>query len=177
MSERVTGRDGKRDVAIVAFSFALRKGNQEPNPCNLKLAQEVLRLRKDYPSSLVVAQWEVAKALGRLGHTADHVISRPSDGTYLDTNFVWREACEHLADAEIWQVVPVAQPFLQLTQVRRMIRRSPFALQVRRINRIGFDNSRDNSQWWTKGPVRLLAYALLALTKGLLTRLPNMPYP
>jgi hypothetical protein len=50
---------------LVVFSFALRAAVEEPNPCNVRLANVVRRIvKREVDQVVVVAQWEVARNCG-----------------------------------------------------------------------------------------------------------------
>lgn len=151
---------------IVAFSFAQRAESDEPGPCNVRIAEAVATIvRKQSEPVMIVAQWEVNRELERLGVTVQHVV-RPHEGQYLDSEQVWKEAAAEFSRIGIKRVTPVAQPFLQLAKVNRLIRKDNFSVLRERIGFIGFDRSEKNLQWWTKGRCRLIAYSLLQLATG-----------
>jgi hypothetical protein len=151
---------------IVAFSFALRSEAEEPNPCNIKLAKEVERLvdeelaKNPAERPVIVAQWEVARQLEADGYDVDMPVNLNQDGTYLDSEGVWKKAVWLFNTLHIRQVIPVAQPFLQMTKIKRMIKADGFVVADRKIKWIGFDNDPRNTQPWTKGPIRLFVYAV-----------------
>lgn len=147
-------------VGIVAFSFALRE--EEPNPCNIRLAKEVKKAVSRYPDALIVCQWEVGIAVAEGGYLPVRIIG-PFSGVYLDSETVWQGAMMDLWREGITDVIPIAQPFLHLTKVKRMIRKSGFNIVPWKVPWIGFDNDPRNTQEWTKGPLRLLIYALKQL--------------
>jgi hypothetical protein len=149
---------------LVVFSFALRGENREPNPCNVRLAAAVEHIiRHENDRVLVVAQWEVARALpGWICVT--QVVEPYTDGSYLDSEGVWTKAAEAFEAAGVEVVIPVAQPFLHLTKIKQLVRQSGFKLDKRHIGWIGFD--KQSLQWWTRGPVRTLVYALLQSVTG-----------
>lgn len=155
-------------MGIVAFSFALRDAPLEPNPANVALASETVAAGERQPCrTFVVAQWEVARALERSGHPADHVVRPNGDGRYLDSTAVWREAAAILAKQGISAALPVAKPGLHLLRVRSLIRDSGFRLLRTPIGKVPYDRSPLNHQWWTKGPLRLFAYSVGQALKGL----------
>lgn len=155
-------------VGIVAFSFALREAPLEPNPANAALASETVAAVERQPCrTFVVAQWEVARALERSGHPADHVVRPSGDGRYLDSTAVWREAAAILTEQGISAALPVAKPGLHLLRVRSLVRTSGFRLVRTPIGKVPYDRSPLNHQWWTKGPLRLLAYSVRQALKGL----------
>lgn len=144
-------------VGIVAFSFALRDEGEEPNPCNVRLAEAVERIAALEQSPVIVAQWEVARKLTADGIRVIKAVES-QEGVYLDSEGVWTEARRVFRDAGVTSVIPVAQPFLQLQMVTRMIKRSGFKVTRRKIGWIGFD--RKSTQPWTRGPIRTLLYAV-----------------
>lgn len=152
-------------LGVVAFSFGLRPPEQEPNPCNVRLARAVQRVLDETSAPVVlVSQWEVA--LGLPPSAATHVVAPPVDGGYLSTERVWAEAAPLLRQAGVRRVVAVAQPLLHRGKVHRLLRRDGFDPVRLRLGWIGFDSSPDNTQWWTRGPLRLLLYALLQALTG-----------
>lgn len=147
-------------TAIVAFSFGMRPAELEPNPCNVKLAECVKDVSKNCDSVLIVSQWEIAKQLSREGVQVDKVVYSPPE-QYLDTKEVWRQALEFLSYRDSLVVIPVAQPFIHLRMVIRLMRKSGVNVRLIPVRWIGFDSSNINTQWWTRGPVRLVAYSLM----------------
>lgn len=149
-------------LAVVAFSFGLRAKAREPNPCNRRLAKAAERIAEDEPGNiLLISQWEIAKQLAADGVRVDRVINKSARGGYLDSDEVWAQALPFLRDRRVTRVIPVAQPFRQIHKVRKLIRERGLPLERKRIGWVGFDSSRANTQWWTKGPMRLLAYAAM----------------
>ena len=155
---------------LVAFSFAL--GKNEPNPCNVRLADEVERIVL-YSSEplIIVAQWEIAKALTQrdfqhqlpLVHQF-HSVERHRQGAYLDSEEVMAQAAILFRNHGVRQVTPVANPFLHLWKCRQLVRKAGFTVRNRKIGNIGFYPESD--QWWTRGPVQLLAYTALQVATG-----------
>jgi hypothetical protein len=161
-------------LGIVAFSFGLRPPEQEPNPSNVALARVVQQVaRQSARTSLVVAQWEVALQLAADGVAVDAAISG-HDTRYLDTGEVWRQARAVLEAGGVREVVPVAQPYLHLGFVRRMVRRDGFVIVEPPPATIPFDRDDANQQWWTKGRARLFVYGVgkeLPVLQPILSRL------
>lgn len=155
-------------IGIVVFSFALRADELEPNPCNARLGLMVRDTLDEHDQAMyVVAQWEVAIALERLGVKVHSIVERPANGTYLDSNLVWASAEKFFKSVGVSTVIPVAQPFLQLRRVKQLIASSSdFRIKEILVHPIGFDNHKENLQWWTKGPTRLLLYSVLKLVKS-----------
>jgi hypothetical protein len=150
-------------VGIVVFSFGSRGPDLEPGPCNERLGRAVAGIVSNESSSFfIVAQWEVARALASLGIDCEAV--NPDTESYLDTETVWAHAQKSFREIGVGSVIPVAQPFLHLFAVRRLIAQDHrFSVQARPIPFIGWDSSPVNRQWWTKGPVRFLFYSALRL--------------
>jgi hypothetical protein len=151
-------------LGIVSFSFGLRRPDEEPGPCNARLASATRRVLGETGPAVLVSQWEVARALPA-GLPA-HVVEQPAGGPYLDTERVWSAAAPLLRDAGVTRVVAVAQPLLHRAKAHRLVRRDGFEPVRARVGWIGFDSSVRNTQWWTRGPLRLLLYALLQSSTG-----------
>lgn len=149
---------------IVAWSFGSAK--KEPNPCNVSLGIEAYRIMKEEEKNtgedmVLVAQWEVAAALRKvIGFSADYVVEKHrQSGEYLDSREVMAQAAMIFRDHEITDVIPVANPFLHLFACRRLVRESGLTPLKRKVRWIGF--YKDSLQWWTRGPMRCLAYAII----------------
>jgi len=147
---------------LVAFSFAL--GENEPNPCNVRLARAVRHIVGTESEELVrVAQWEVARALLPLP-MARVVRGHRSNRAYLDSEEVMSQAAEVFRELGITEVIPVANPFLHLTKCRALVRKEGFIPLKRKIGWIGFYWK--SIQWWTRDPFRFLLYAVLQKLTG-----------
>jgi hypothetical protein len=156
---------GRPVVGIVAFSFGTRGAELEPSPCNERLAQAVATVASMVKiPSVIVAQWEVARALEALG--IEHCAVGSGQESYLETETVWKSAENTFQRAGVTHVIPVAQPFLHLFAVRRLISQSGhFVLWSLPIASIGWDRTHLNRQWWTRSPARFLFYAMLRLAR------------
>ncbi len=144
---------------LVAFSFALRAIEQEPNPCNRRLAQSVMNIvATEKDEVVVVSQWEISRQLRAHGQRPAGSVELRPDG-YLDSDMVWGSARKVFEQLGIREVIPVAQPVLQMTKVKRLIKSDGFVVLERPVGTIGFDG--ESTQWWTRGPLRLLLYAML----------------
>jgi hypothetical protein len=151
----------KQVRAVVAFSFGMRDMPSEPNPCNVRLARAAERIvERQAGDTLLIAQWEIAKQLKRDGAHVYRVVSS-ADGEYLDTDKVWQKALDSLTCHNVDSVIPVAQPFLHRHKIGKLIRDSGISVKREPVGWIGFDSSKDNLQWWTKGPIRLIAYSIM----------------
>lgn len=151
---------------IIAFSFALRASEDEPNPCNIRLAEAVKKIAQAEKSPVViVTQWEIARKLRADGVPVAHSVELRPDGTYLDSDIVWAEAEQVFGQHGVKEVIPVAQPFMQLTKIRMMLNKSGYKILKRKVGWIGFD--KQSSQPWTRGPIRLFIYSVKQLLLGL----------
>lgn len=145
---------------LIAYSFALTR--DEPNRCNRALAEEVRRIvAAEKDPVTVVAQWEIARAL-REGEYV-HSVELPKDGSYLGSEAVTAEAARIFREKGVTHVIPVAQPFLQLPKVKTLVKKAGFRVLPRKVHRIGFEPK--SLQWWTRGPILLLIYALMQIPK------------
>lgn len=165
-------------VGIVALSYAKRAN--EPNPVNKRLARATDNandeLQQGGVATVVVAQWEISLALQELGAPAHFTVSldaatQPArDGSlYLDSSDVLREAFAVFRELDITHVVVVANPFLHLAAVKAMVRKAGFTIIGYKVPWVGFDNSKENLQWWCKGPIRFITYLGLQVV-GKLTK-------
>lgn len=146
---------------LVAFAFALRREDQEPNPCNVRIAEAVERIvASESEPVVVVAQWEPARKLRQDGCEPAHVVELRADGSYLDSQGVWDEAKRVFEAQGITEVIPVAQPFLQSHAIQQMIKADGYKVVKRPVGWIGFDDNPANTQPWTRSPWALLKYAV-----------------
>jgi hypothetical protein len=150
---------------IVVFSFALRQEDQEPNPCNIRLARVVEHISSNANDGVaIVSQWEVSRQLRTDGYELCHSVELRDDGTYLDSEAVWNDAKAVFTKLGITEVIPVAQPFLQLRKVKQMIAADSFTVVDMSIGHIGFDKL--STQPWTRSRMRLLIYAIKQVLTG-----------
>ncbi len=71
---------------VLGFSFGHR--GQEPGLSNEALAKAI----KEFSPNIISLQWEIGKALKRLGVNPDHeVLAHHKEGQYLDTKEVARQ--------------------------------------------------------------------------------------
>lgn len=172
-------------IGIVALSFG--KVSQQANfdPINYRLSGFVIDAHEDIttwrlvrqgkPSkhtnateTVIVAQSEVARHL--TGHPAldlrvvtnAHATRRRNGYIYLDTQDVLNEAFSVFRKENVREVIVVAHPFLHAWVARRLVKQMGFINHEFRVNRwIGFDSSRNNLQWWCRGPLRFLTYVAI----------------
>ena len=140
-------------VAVLGASFSLRE--DEPNPCNVRLAKEVERISDNLVSNghlpVVVVQWEIDLALRRLGADVvnwDYKVIGPFDtDEYLGTEELITEASSFFQSFGATKFVAVANPFIHQQYVYFLARKH-FKLMLRRVRWIGFD--KQSSQWWCR---------------------------
>jgi hypothetical protein len=145
---------------LIAYSFALTE--HEPNRCNRKLAEAVRRIVKEEDGKVVVvAQWEIARALERDEYALS--VELPDDGSYLGSEEVTEAAARLFREKGITEVIPVAQPFLQLSKCKKLIKAAGFRVVKRDVGRIGFEPR--SLQWWTRSRAALFVYALMQIPK------------
>ena len=150
-------------TGIVALSFAKRV--EEPNPVNIRLASITDDIIDDNQLDnnvvVVVAQWEIARAL--IGQP--DLVVNPEDATikgngkrYLDSQDVLDKAFEEFRLQSITDVIVVANNFIHRGVVESMVRKAGFNVLHEDIRSVGFDRSSENLQWWCKGPIRFMTY-------------------
>ena len=152
---------------VVGFSFA--KSACEPNPCNQALAAGVEYAMVNHPDDVtVIVQWEINLQLQQDGYRPDLVVSsEDARAGYLDTRDVWNKAKVLLDKEGIKEVMIVAQPFLHLDVIKAMIRKDGYLVKdYKNPHHVGFYNNKENLQWWTKGPLRFLMYAVIVKLTG-----------
>lgn len=153
---------GSVPIGLVAFSFGL--SGHEPNPCNTRLAGAVRRIVNNENSRvIVVVQWEIALSLASLSITNVVERHRKKDA-YLDSEEVMAQAAEVFREYGITRVIPVANQFLHLRKCRDLVIKAGFIPEIRGFGKIGF--YKESLQWWTRGPFRLLFYAVLQKLTG-----------
>ena len=151
---------------MIVFSFAWRRDGQ--SLCNVRLAQAAQRIIDGTNEEVVVvAQRTTAAVLRRLRISVTHVIEkRPG---YEGSEEVVRQAAVIFGRQGVREVIPVAQPILQLTKCIQLVRKAGFRTPsfwklCRMIGWIGFD--RKSVQPWTRGPVRLVLYTMRQMFFG-----------
>ena len=169
-------------IGIVALSFGKVSPQADFDPINYALSGLVKEAHKDVVSwrllikgkppkrtsateTVIVAQQEIARYLtGYPGLdlrivTDAHASPKDNGQIYLDTQDVINEAFRVFRQENVREVIVVAQPFLHAWLARRLVRQMGFINHEFRVNQwIGFDSSRNNLQWWCRGPFRFLAY-------------------
>jgi hypothetical protein len=145
---------------LIAYSFALTE--HEPNRCNRRLAEAVRRIVKEEDGEVVVvAQWEITRALRPDEYALS--VELPADGSYLGSEEVTEAAARLFREKGIKEVIPVAQPFLQLSKCKKLIKAAGFRVVKRDVGKIGFEPG--SLQWWTRSKAALFVYALMQIPK------------
>jgi hypothetical protein len=126
-------------LGIVTFSFALRSDEQEPGPCNVRLGRAAMRIIASTWRPAIVSQWEVSRYLTSAGIVVAVTVQPRPDGTYLSSEDIWSRAKVLFEELGVSEVIPVAQPFLHLRKVRRLMAADGYTVHRRRIGWIGFD--------------------------------------
>ena len=142
---------------MIVYSFAWRKKGH--SPCNIRLAEGAKRIieAQDEPV-LVFAQRTTALVLKELSVECQIV---PKRSSYEGSEVLTRQPAEVFKENGITEVIPVAQPFLQLTKCIQLVHKEGFRTPsffklVSLIGWIGFD--RESVQPWTRGLFRLVFY-------------------
>lgn len=149
-------------IGIVGLSYGKR--DIEPSPVNRKLAIQLIEIVGALRSPIVtVAQWEIAKHVATYDRFVptpiDRVVDKKADGSYLDSKDVLEAAFEEFRAKDVKLVIVVANPFLHLAHVRKMVERAGFTVLATKMESVGFDNSPLQLQWWCRGPIRSIFYA------------------
>ena len=166
-------------TGVVALSFAKRSELEEPGPVNKLLGRATSAVTDELNAggedTISVIQWEIAKQLDKDGEEYNLIV-RPEDAsvkpggrTYLDSADVLGIAFEVFRHYGVTDVVVVANKFIHLQAARRSVRSAGFRVMKSKLPWVGFDPSSKNLQWWTKGPVRFVAYLAIQVV-GKLTR-------
>lgn len=169
-------------IGIVALSFGKVSQQAASDPINHILSEYVIRAHEDITSwrlviqgkrtggteTVIVAQHEIARHLTdypglNLKIVTEAFATQKGSGRfYLDTQDVLNEAFQVFRKENVREVIVVAHPFLHAWVARRFVKQAGFINHEFRVNRgIGFDSSRNNLQWWCRGPLRFLAYMTL----------------
>ena len=150
---------------MIVYSFAWRR--KEHSPCNIRLAKAAKRIAAATGEPVkIVAQKTTAAVLQELG--ASVLVVKKRSG-YEGSEDLTGQAAEVFRAEGISEVIPVAQPFLQLTKCIQLVRKAGFKSPsfwklCRMIGWIGFD--RKSVQPWTRGPVRLVFYTFRQMFLG-----------
>lgn len=150
------------DCGLVVFPFGWRGRYFEPNPCNIRLAEEAVRIaenEQEFAKVIPVVPWHVASQLQPLGLRPGLVVGSLADGCNVEHYVLWQAAKKYFGSQGVRNVIPVAQPFLQLRGVKRMIATDGFSVISRRVRWIGFDNHTLNDQLSARSAVALLLEA------------------
>lgn len=172
-------------IGIVALSFGKVSRQASFDPVNYRLSEFVKDAHKDITTwrlvlqgksskrtsateTIIVAQQEISHYLTDYPEldlrivTNAHATPKDNGQLYLDTQDVINEAFRVFREEEVREVIVVAHPFLHAWTARRLVRQMGFINHEFRVDEwIGFDSSRDNLQWWCRGPLRFLIYVAI----------------
>ncbi|MEW6610907.1 MAG: hypothetical protein AB1352_04785 [Patescibacteria group bacterium] len=143
---------GKKVKAIIGFPFG---GSLEygPGAANEALGKIIDEVAWQWVEDLVVIQSPLDQCILTL---EDLTIS--SRG-YIDTEEVIGWANSFLQEKGVTEVRLVAHPFHRF-YCARLLRRKGFDVEIVPTGWVPFDRNSDG--WWTRGPLRLMAYSVLA---------------
>lgn len=156
-------------VGVIGFAFGLRA--IEPNPSNAALAVKLYEVVDfvEHSGSVAIAisQWEITKAVEAMfDFEVDLSVGLRADGTYLDSKGVWEVAKPEFVHEGVTQLIIVAQPFLHLPSLKKMVRDDGYEVFEYKIGEIPFDSSKLNTQPWTRSKLSLATYAAKTLVPG-----------
>ncbi|HRN96894.1 MAG TPA: hypothetical protein PLZ58_00380 [Candidatus Saccharibacteria bacterium] len=168
-------------LLIVGLSYGKRRKENEPNPVNRKLGRELVGVIDDkgWHNLIVVSQWEIALQTKKDGYGAhvnlvvdESFASYKNKKRYLDSEDVVNAAINFVKDKGIGidGVIVVANPFLHLAAVQKLIRSKGLNVIKYPIEKVGFDNSSEQLQWWCKGPLRFITYGIIVKLGDILNR-------
>ncbi len=141
-------------TAIFAFSFGDSK-EHGPGKSNFALGKIIDEVSCQFPEDLVIVQAPLDKCVTT---TPDHLIAFEE---YINSEKVIERAIPFLKENGVQQIRLVAHPFLHRFQCARLLRRYGFEVEIVPTGWVPFDRHSDG--WWTRGPLRLLAYAILTI--------------
>lgn len=150
---------------IIVYAFAWRKRGH--SPCNERLATAALRIASSLQEPVtIVAQRTVASVLSEL-HSSCHVIEKRSG--YEGSEEVTEQADVIFRRLGITEVIPVAQPVLQLIKYQGLLEATGYTTPsywdlTRMIGWIGFDPQSVQPQ--TRSAGHLLYYTAKQILTG-----------
>lgn len=151
-------------VGVLAASFSLEE--QEPNPCNMRLGDEAIRVCKQLieqgHTPILAVQWEIGLALQQKGTIEEgewrefiqsggwayEEIGQDEDGSYLGTKEVFERALPFFKKLGATRFVGVANPFIHQPYLYWLARGHGMKLMWRHVRWIGFD--KQSTQWWCR---------------------------
>ena len=144
--------------AIFGFSFG---GSQKygPGAANRALGKIIDKVSCQYPEDLVIVQAPLDECVTT---TPDYMITFEE---YINSEEVIELALSFLQERKITKIRLIAHPFLHRFQCARLLRRYGFDVETVPTGWVPFDRHSDG--WWTRGPLKLLAYAIFQTLTGL----------
>ncbi|HRQ98164.1 MAG TPA: hypothetical protein PK265_02475 [Candidatus Saccharibacteria bacterium] len=166
---------------VIGLSYGKRRKENEPNPVNRKLGRELVGVidDKEWHNLIVVSQWEISLQLETYGYGSyvnlvvdESFATQKGKKRYLDSEDVVNAAINFVKDKGIGidGVIVVANPFLHLSAVQKLVRSKGLSVIKHPIGKVGFDNSSKQLQWWCKGPLRFITYGIIVKLGDILNR-------
>ncbi len=152
----------EREDILLGLSFGLI--GKEPGLSNRHLAKIIDREQAQDDELEAILQWEIASCTKKapvLKVTKHRIL-----GEYLDSEGVIVQAVEWLQNQrpKVKVIKLVAQPFLHRFKCKKLIASYGFDVKTVKTGWVPFDNRSD--QWYTRGPLRTLLYAVLQVLTG-----------
>ncbi|HRN90669.1 MAG TPA: hypothetical protein PK543_03215, partial [Candidatus Saccharibacteria bacterium] len=135
---------------VIGLSYGKRRKENEPNPVNRKLGRELVGVidDKEWHNLIVVSQWEISLQLETYGYGSyvnlvvdESFATQKGKKRYLDSEDVVNAAINFVKDKGIGidGVIVVANPFLHLAAVQKLIRSKGLNVIKYPIEKVGFD--------------------------------------
>lgn len=133
----------------IVFGFSFGHRGQEPGISNEAIARAI----RDFAPDIISVQWEIGKALRRLGVSPDHeVLAHRKEEQYLDTEEVARQMKEFLQSSNlIGKDIYVAAHQDHLLRCIRILKNN-FGIEANSlVAKIPYDPK--SHQVWTRSPI------------------------
>lgn len=147
--------------AIVAYSFGFRKyGAGESNKALARSVKKVYSIT----NVLLILQKEIAQCIDFKSVPVLVIEKHRRLWQYLDTEEVTEQAAKYMKRKKISHVFLVAHPFLHRKKCKKLLRKHGFKVFTIKTGWVPFDKY--SEKWWTRGPLRLILYAVLQIFFG-----------
>lgn len=150
---------------VIAYSFGFRKDRQGvyPGTSNEALAKVVDRVCRETGAAAIL-QWEIEKCVNAEVPRSLVIREHTIKGKYLDREEVTAQAVGYMNHLSVKEAILVAHPFLHRRKCKKLLEQGGIKVVIAKTGRVPFDTK--SEQWWTRGPLRLLLYAVLQLLFG-----------
>lgn len=164
----------RKGIGVIAFAFGQTENQSATGPSNQAIAQVAKRIcEMERKQVNITAQWETSAPLTTLGVDHYQVSHFEQETHYVSTKEALDASLKYFRQQGVDEVIFVAHPF-HLKIIRLLIDIGVWKLPGFTVNRrydllmrgISYDQSSENIQWWTRGPLVFVTY----LVKSLLTR-------